>query len=622
MTESERLLRDGILALKAGQRAEARHLLAEAVKADPKNEWGWIYLAALLPPEQALTALERAVKLNPQNAQAQRGLVVLREQVNTAPLATSQFAGRVRNGLAHRTGNPPEEALAPVTTPDNLRDLLAKPADEIEKKKFPLWPVFLSLGLVAVALVAMVIVYLNVIKPASSNSAPVGVVSPEATDPTLNSLTVATGVPTADAAPVPIGLPDTTVPTTSELKSATPLPAPTAILPVNLRVLQSQRAELRSYIFTFSSYDNKSANFAQNGAGAPRAGRHFEGIVVQVENKSNKVLPLQTDAFQALDGRNNYLQPVNGGRLPSLDLPRLQPGEIRVAWLTFEVEDGTTLRRVVFNGPPGLDAGSTIEVNLTLPPATPGPSATPSKAPTAVPTSTPSPKPTVTATSVPTTAPTATATAIPGNNVTQVATVGLTAPALVATPEPTATAIPNPTATATPAPTATPEPTATAIPTATPDRPPTATPAPKAEMKQRYALSNAAVTVTQYVKEPTVKAQLLPAGYHYEAVKVTLENLSGKEQEFADFINSYPFYLRDGEGRVYTTGPLSLDGPEHLDPKVFATPAAKTTTPKAAAKQASGMLYFLVRDGAKTPRIFVFYSSNEVDSDRVEISLK
>jgi len=658
MADSERLLQDGINALKAGQRHEARQLLSEAVKANPKSEWGWIYLAALLPPAEAISALERAVKINPKNPQAREGLLVLRSQATKAIEQAEEDNQTKGRGLSNRirrtktdkkaeaeldySGN--TDLLAPLTINTNLRSMLNQPyaLQSVEPKRGRLWPIFLWLGLMLVALAALATAYFVVVDKAAAPSAnlmpvtalpsPALADSPAVTSPLP---AVFTSQPNPGFAPPPMPDPTKTLPA-----------LPTPILPTNLRVVQSERAELKAYTLIFSGYDNRSGNFASGGAGAPRSGRHFEGVQLQLENRFNRVLAVPPEAFQALDGRNNYVSPLTGGRLPALDVARLQPGEIRSAWLTFEVEDGTTLRRLVFSGPtPGPDSGNTVEVNLILPAATPGPIKVPTKAPTAVPVPTstrvPTATPVPTNTAVPSPTqpaePAATATLVPGTNVPQLATVGATAPALVFTaPAPATTVPPLPTATVPPTalPTATPvAPTATAIPpspTPANTEPPGPTSAPKAEMKQRYTLGTIALTVTEYVKEPKAKPVLQPAGYHYEAVKISLESLetAANEAALADFISTYPFYLRDGEGRVYTVGPLTQDSPDRFDPKKLLTASGTTATTKKAATPApvrltsTGLLYFLVRDSAKPARTFIFYSTKEVDSARIEVALK
>ncbi len=624
LAQSEQLLREGVQALKSGQREEARTLLANAIKADPRSEWAWVYLAALLPPEQAITALERAIKLNPANAQAQQGLVTLRHQLATETRsAKTGLNSRMRRDSAAAAGT---ESTALVSTSDDLRDALSLPPNEAyaQFRKKSRWPLFLLAGFIVVVLGAALVYFLVLNKPATSAQAgpaiaPVLPIAPT-TEATVSAVSI--NAPT-EAATTP----------TPESKP-TLLPVPTAIVPLNLRVVQNQRAELKAYALTFNNYDNRTSNFTYAGAGTPPLGKHYEGLLVQLENQSKKVLPIAIDAFQAIDGRNNYINPLTGGRLPALDIPRLQPDEIRTGWLTFEVEDGTTLRRIIFSGSNGPDAGNSAEVNLVAPVATPAPSKAPTKpalaTATAKPQPTATPVPTNTATPQPTAtpAPTNTATAQPGNNVPLALTISVTAQAEVILP--TATNLPA-TATATLAPTATPLPTATPVPPtptlAPTTAPPEDTPVPaaRAEMKQRYVLGEAALTVSQYVKEPPFKQPpVLPAGYHYEAVRLTLDNLSSDEKQFADNIGAFPFYLRDSENRVYSVGPVMQDGPERFDPKKFL--ASVSTTPKAtqkpAAKQVSGLLYFLVSDKAKTPRTLIFYSSKVVDSQRVEIALK
>jgi len=609
INESERLLNKGITALKAGQRAEARQLLAEAVKANPKSEWGWIYLAALLPPEQAITALERAVKINPQNPQAQQGLLTLRNQI-TAESKDKKSNQAGLSGRMHRTLQEEEAHRNGLSaTPDNLRDLLALPyVEQPAPQRLVLWPIFLSLGLVMVALVVMVVVYFMIVEKsvtptpaetASSLSLTVSA-SISATASVATSAEATANAEAANTTPVTATLTNEPTPTL--------LPAPTAVLISNLRVVQNQKAELKGYALTFNNYDNHSNNFVLSGAGAPHAGRHFEGIVVQLENRFNQTLALLPDYFQALDGRNKYVSPIAGGRLPALEVPRLQPKESRSAWLTFEVEDGTTLRRIIFTGPKtSPDTGSTVEVSLTSPAITPSATVSPTNTSTAVPTNTSTPRPTT----IPANSPNL----VVRTNVPAVA-VSATAPALIATTLATVTNSPEATSTTELDVVVTALPSATA--TALSDKLPTPTAPARAEMKQRYTLGEMALTVTQYVKDPQVKPLFLPTGYHYETVKITLENLSSKEAEFSEFISSYPFYLRDGDGKVNTVGPMMLDGEERFDPKKFLAPDT-TTTKK---PQVSGLLYFLVRDGAKASRTLVLYSSNEPESDRVEVALK
>lgn len=80
------LLRAGIEAVRAGDRARGRRLLLDVVRADPAQETAWLWLAAAsaLPADQA-AALERALALNPDNAPARRRLEELRAGPLTRP---------------------------------------------------------------------------------------------------------------------------------------------------------------------------------------------------------------------------------------------------------------------------------------------------------------------------------------------------------------------------------------------------------------------------------------------------------------------------------------------------------------------------------------------------------
>ncbi len=678
-SHSQELVEKGIAALKAGERAEARSLLAEAVQQNPGNERGWLYLAALLPRPQAQAALERVLALNPANRQAQRGLESLR-QAPTPPLETATetqpieapappaadlsktngsakavarpappknppsveelpvnsnetpsrytppggLAANMRNQVVEATVKParPEpiifergyhplessEAASPVPAnlsteeapPElesaQLRNLLTAPylARQRRKRVSPFLAFLLFVVPVGVIAVA---VYFLVLQPASGQ-APVGVAAPTLAPTPARPSPPASGLSNLNDTPPPAPTIEATPP------GPTATPAPTIPAALKISVAQNERAVLRGYTLSFSTYENRSNNFSFGGAGTPKGGYHFEGLLVNVENTSPQVLPVGVEVFQGVDGRNNFLKPLSGGRAPSLDVTRLQAGESRLAWLTFEVEDGTTLRRVSFNPTAQPDLNNSADVNLTLPAVTPAPTLKP----TARPTSTP--KPTATATPVP---PTAT----PAPTFTPVIVGGV--PADEQPGEGSATATIQPTTGPTLAPTTEPatEP-ATALPTATPaDTTPQPTTLPLAEMNKRLLVSSFAITATSYVVTPTIKPPplILPSGYHYEAVKIGLENTGAND--VADYLTTYPFYLRDSEDRLYSVGPHTFDAADKFNPKVFAPTATAPGKTRAA-----GTLYFLVRDGSKGPRTLIFYATPELDSPRIEIALK
>ena len=74
MPPTEDLLAQGIAALKAGRKLEARTLLSRVVQESPGNENAWLWLgAAVSTPRETLSCLKRVLAINPQNARALAG---------------------------------------------------------------------------------------------------------------------------------------------------------------------------------------------------------------------------------------------------------------------------------------------------------------------------------------------------------------------------------------------------------------------------------------------------------------------------------------------------------------------------------------------------------------------
>ncbi|NTV65520.1 MAG: hypothetical protein HGA65_18575 [Oscillochloris sp.] len=78
LRDDDRLLEQGIAALRSGARARAHDLLVAAVRADPHSAQAWLWLSgALDDPAQQRECLQRALAIDPQNRAAQRGLAAL-----------------------------------------------------------------------------------------------------------------------------------------------------------------------------------------------------------------------------------------------------------------------------------------------------------------------------------------------------------------------------------------------------------------------------------------------------------------------------------------------------------------------------------------------------------------
>ena len=74
----EAMVREGINAVKAGNKDEGRALLMKAVELDPYNEEGWLWLSGVVEsPEDQRTCLENVLSINPNNDRARQGVAYL-----------------------------------------------------------------------------------------------------------------------------------------------------------------------------------------------------------------------------------------------------------------------------------------------------------------------------------------------------------------------------------------------------------------------------------------------------------------------------------------------------------------------------------------------------------------
>ncbi|NTU84190.1 MAG: hypothetical protein HGA45_33280, partial [Chloroflexales bacterium] len=80
-SEAQRLYLRGVAAARAGQRRVAAGLLTRSVRLDPRGEMAWLWLSGVLDdPHQQAFCLGAALKLNPQNQHALRGMHVLEQR--------------------------------------------------------------------------------------------------------------------------------------------------------------------------------------------------------------------------------------------------------------------------------------------------------------------------------------------------------------------------------------------------------------------------------------------------------------------------------------------------------------------------------------------------------------
>lgn len=81
ISEAQQLYQRGLAAARGGQKRLAAVLLTRSVQLDPQNERAWLWLSGVLDnPRQQAFCLNAALKINPQNEHARRGLRLLEER--------------------------------------------------------------------------------------------------------------------------------------------------------------------------------------------------------------------------------------------------------------------------------------------------------------------------------------------------------------------------------------------------------------------------------------------------------------------------------------------------------------------------------------------------------------
>ena len=652
MTDAHSLFTEGVAALQSGLPDKARRLLARSIALDPVNEHAWLFLSLTLPDDKAADALERVLRINPTNASAHAALDALNGRLGrassppiledrptqrftpvnveqptlftsiapqfapydpAAPVAPGQIRddgedphpadqipafqqdaqfnlpdwmaddpafgeARVHDSPTYRNGH----SYTPVTRaayssananasadgsfePDDfdpadspsadfdLRQALLDPLPDDEREPVSPRPhprrpnpmnddirrtldddlravrrgkrrSGLAIALVVLCLLLLVaVIYIFALLSRTGTSG-----QPTALDvvdlPTAAPRATATLTirPTSTAAP-------TSVPT------STPLPRP-----ADMSLILGQEAAIDGYALRPEIFSPNSPDFSALGADPPVKGTHYEGLVVVVANRTERAIPVALGFFQGVDDKGQRVTAIAKGRLPNLDVVRLQPGEQRRAWLTFAVANGATLRSVIFQA---STARATIDVTQAVK-TTPKPGATKT----------------------------------PGVSDGSIGNVNDTP----------------------------------IVPTLT------APPITRSGLNEQASAGGFNVMAQSYdPKLPTnVVPRLLPAGYHYEIVRVVVDNVSSNSTAASILAREAAgWVLRDGSGLVFTQGPIETTARFRYED--FAS-----ATGKPAKTNVSGSLYFLVRDSAAAGRVLQFYPGTDYDVPRIEFTLK
>ncbi len=165
----EDTLKQGIAALKAGRKVEARDLLSQVVKQEPHNEMAWLWLGgAVQTDKERRFCLERVLTINPQNDAARRALdrmlmsremagerpqepaepVQVDESVKAAPAESGEEEGRRDD-----TPQPTEPPLMASDQPRDQEDELDGPDETSTRRPSP----FVVVGAVFLAVLFIIL---------------------------------------------------------------------------------------------------------------------------------------------------------------------------------------------------------------------------------------------------------------------------------------------------------------------------------------------------------------------------------------------------------------------------------------------------------------------------------
>jgi hypothetical protein len=198
-SQIERLLTEGIAAVKAGRSRDALGLLSQVVALEPENEKAWLWMSAVLPDEGRIECLKRVVAINPQNELAWKGLKLL--LADAAP-----------------THEPVPAVSVPEASPESRApELEERTSAEAEGRIRGSCAPYAGITVLAVVTLSVCVVALvsvgAMLTPASPQAGPT---------------TVMPHLPTETASPVPgSALPPTFTPTATK----TPAPTNTLVVP-------------------------------------------------------------------------------------------------------------------------------------------------------------------------------------------------------------------------------------------------------------------------------------------------------------------------------------------------------------------------------------------------------
>ncbi len=207
----QNLLKAGIAAAKARNKAEARRLLEQVLELDDSNEAAWMWLASVVDkPSEKRICLENVLELNPNNVRARQALAQLGPSPQAAQPPSQAASSQAAPGAPLGTGASRTAArTAPVRRGSN-RSPLARAID-----RNPV--LFLGGGALAFLLIALGVIL-------AVNQAPPPTVSVQNTRvPNI----VPTNAPTLPALSTVVTVESKPLPTNTATQIDTPVPTPT-----------------------------------------------------------------------------------------------------------------------------------------------------------------------------------------------------------------------------------------------------------------------------------------------------------------------------------------------------------------------------------------------------------
>lgn len=224
-------------ALSLGDLNLARDLAGQAVALAPDIEDGWLILAALSEPEQAIAHLQKALEVHPGSERAIKGLQWAKSRLeqksaagstSLAGMEHSEFPGWHKEDATDTDiqGNQPAEAMPAGSTPDASRqsqpssgfpELTSK---QLAIRKASAWPwiLFVLVAILGLSLLYIIPRYFQPDQPVAAARIPEGVYIKPSLTPTFTP----TSTPTLTPSPTPTAT-NTPLPT----ETPTPTPEPT-----------------------------------------------------------------------------------------------------------------------------------------------------------------------------------------------------------------------------------------------------------------------------------------------------------------------------------------------------------------------------------------------------------